>query len=180
MPGDAECTTAKPRGTQVSTCEFEIPGRDPGVRRRLVFLRRRLGPDLLPRIPEELLVPRGPGEVGAGLVDDRDLQPFRVGLVRAGLPHVHAVGLAVPVGVELGLDPEVVLDPPGGVLKGLDDLGLAVLEDRPGPPRFLRLRAPKTKGVSRRAHVRVVVLFARKDLPICVIGITMVGPFLMS
>jgi hypothetical protein len=29
VPGDSECTTAKPRGTQVRTCEFEMRARSP-------------------------------------------------------------------------------------------------------------------------------------------------------
>jgi hypothetical protein len=45
---------------------------------------------------------------------------------------VHAIGLAVAVRVELGLDPEIMADPARRVRKRGDDLGLAVAEDRPG------------------------------------------------
>ena len=89
--------------------------------------------DLLPQVPE--VVPVGAcdaGVIGAGLVDDGDPEPLAVGLGLARDVDVDAVGPAVAVGVEFGLDPQVVADPGGGVGEGGDDPGLAVLDDGAG------------------------------------------------
>ena len=89
-----------------------------------------LAPHLLPQIPEVVEVePRYAGIVGTGLVDDRYLEPLAIGLRRTRHVHMHAVGPAVPVGVELGLDPEFVADPGGGVGEPGHHLGLSVLDD---------------------------------------------------
>ena len=89
--------------------------------------------DLLPQVPEVVPVgARDAGVVRTRLVDDRHPQPLAVGLRLAGDVDVHAVGPSVAVGVELGLDPEVVADPGGRIGEGGDDLGLAVLDDGAG------------------------------------------------
>ena len=83
---------------------------------------------LLARVPEVLAVRRArPRVVGAGLVDHGHLEALGIGLARPRDVDVDTVGLAVPVAVELRLDPQVVLDPVR--LEPLDDLGLAVDED---------------------------------------------------
>jgi hypothetical protein len=51
-------------------------------------------------------------------------------LGRPGDVDVHPVEFAVAVGVEVGLDPELLTDPGIGVRELGNDLGLAVHEDR--------------------------------------------------
>ena len=67
-------------------------------------------------------------EVRAGLVDDRDLEAFAVGLAGTRHVDVHAVLATVAVRVELGLDPQEVAHPVGRPPKRVDDLRLAVDE----------------------------------------------------
>ena len=94
---------------------------------------RGIAADLLPQVPEVVEVDAGDaGVVGAGLVDGGDREPLGVGLAGAGDGDVYAVGPAVAVGVELGLDPEVVPDPGGRIGERGDDLGLAVFDDGSG------------------------------------------------
>lgn len=71
----------------------------------------------------------GAGVVGAGFVDHVDFEAFGVGLSLARYADVYSIQFAVGVGVELGLDPEVVAYPHVGVFESLDDLGLSVLDE---------------------------------------------------
>ncbi len=131
VPGASECTTAKPRGTHVATSEVDTFSRVGLERdRRLRRARRRRLAELLLHVPQELTVAGRAGEVRRRLVDDRDLQPFGVGLPRARDVDEHAVAPAVAVGVELGLDTERLADPELLVLEGGHDLRLAVGEHR--------------------------------------------------
>ena len=116
-------------------CEFEMTGWRAMC--RMVAGKgvagRGIAADLLPQVPEVVPVgARHAGVVGAGLVDDGHPEAVGLCLPLACNVDVHAVGPAVAVGVELGLDPEVVADPGGRVGERGDDLGLAVLDDGAG------------------------------------------------
>ena len=101
-------------------------------------------------VPEELPVAGRSGEIRRRLVNDRDLQPLSLGLTLPRDIHEHAIAPAVPVGVELGLDPQRLPDPSRAVLERGHDLRLAVDEDRLGAVRrgraLLRSRAAGSRA----------------------------------
>ena len=74
--------------------------------------RRRIFSDLLLHIPEKIQVRTAdPRIVRARLIDDRDLEPFAVGLSLTGHIYVHPVESAVTIGIEFGLHPQVMSNP---------------------------------------------------------------------
>ena len=126
--------------------------------RLLRALRRRLA-KFLTHIPEKLTRSRDARVVRARLVDYRYLQPLGFRLAGAEDVHVEPVGPAIPVGVEIGLDPQPVVNPLLGIGKGGNHLRLPVLKDRLSGPAALRTGGRdrrrqadrRRRGVVRRA-----------------------------
>ena len=114
VPGASECTTAKPRGTHVATSELETFSRT-GLKGigGLRGPRRRHLTDFLFHVPEKLPIAGCSREVRRRFVEDRNFEPFSLGLFRPGDVDEHAIVLAVAVGIELGLDPQRLANPCG-------------------------------------------------------------------
>ena len=133
VPGASEWTTAKPRGTQVATCDVEMFGRT-GLNSIDGCDARGGGgaPTSCFTSHRNWRFPDVPARYGRRLVHDRHSQSLGLGLARPRDIDEDAIALAVAVRIELRLNPERLPNPLGCILERRHDLRLAILEHGTG------------------------------------------------
>ena len=94
-------------------------------------MHRWLLTHFMTRIPGILLaVGTGSREVRTGIINHRNFEALGVGLALPRDIDVHPVEPAIPIRVKRGLDPQIILDPLLRILERLNNLRLAVVENR--------------------------------------------------